>query len=173
MPGNVAPYGGLCRKKPVVTGFVTSDDPMTTNNLQPTSWLAKRLDLSVSTIERLRTRGEGQLPPHLVTGRHTIRYDVAVVEDWLAARQHGRMSVPPSPLENAEPTAGKTFFASARSVRRPPTFFQSWPIIPKPRICVQECSELTLATSPNRLAPITQEIDCKHSSATRKNQRST
>lgn len=43
--------------------------------------------LSVSTIERLRARGEGQLPPHLVIGRHTIRYDVAVVEDWLAARQ--------------------------------------------------------------------------------------
>jgi hypothetical protein len=31
--------------------------------------------------------GEGQLPPHLVIGRHTIRYDVAVVEDWLAVRQ--------------------------------------------------------------------------------------
>lgn len=60
---------------------------MTTNTLQSTSWLAKRLGLSVSTIERLRVRGEGQLPPHLVIGRHTIRYDVAVVEDWLAARQ--------------------------------------------------------------------------------------
>lgn len=48
---------------------------MTTNTLQPTSWLAKRLGLSVSTIERLRARGEGQLPPHLVIGRNTIRYD--------------------------------------------------------------------------------------------------
>lgn len=44
---------------------------MNTNTLQPTSWLAKRLGLSVSTIERLRARGEGQLPPHLVIGRHT------------------------------------------------------------------------------------------------------
>jgi len=60
---------------------------MTTNTLQPTAWLAKRLGLSVSTIERLRARGEGQLPPHLVIGRHTIRYDVTVVEDWLVARQ--------------------------------------------------------------------------------------
>ena len=81
---------------------------MTTNTLQSTSWLAKRLGLSVSTIERLRARGEGQLPPHLVIGRHTIRYNVAVVEDWLAAQQHGRESVPVCPPAVAVPTAGKT-----------------------------------------------------------------
>lgn len=81
---------------------------MTTNILQPTSWLAKRLGLSISTIERLRARGEGQLPPHLVIGRHTIRYDVAVVEDWLAARQHGWVTAPSSPPPNAAPMAGKT-----------------------------------------------------------------
>ena len=81
---------------------------MISNTLQPTSWLAKRLGLSVSTIERLRARGEGQLPPHLVIGRRTIRYDVAVVEDWLAAQQHGRMSVPVSAPAVAAPTAGKT-----------------------------------------------------------------
>lgn len=81
---------------------------MTTNTLQPTSWLAKRLGLSVSTIERLRARGEGQLPPHLVIGRHTIRYDVAVVEDWLAARQHSRVNVQTSSPAVAAPTAGKT-----------------------------------------------------------------
>ena len=81
---------------------------MTNNTLQPTSWLAKRLGLSVSTIERLRARGEGQLPPHLVIGRHTIRYDVNVVEEWLAARQHGRVNVPVSPPAVAAPTAGKT-----------------------------------------------------------------
>jgi predicted DNA-binding transcriptional regulator AlpA len=83
---------------------------MTTNTLQPTSWLAKRLGLSVSTIERLRARGEGQLPPHVVIGRHTIRYDVTVVEDWLATRQHGRVSVPASTPAVAAATAGKTFF---------------------------------------------------------------
>ena len=80
---------------------------MTTKSLQPTSWLAKRLGLSVSTIERLRARGEGQLPPHLVIGRHTIRYDEAVVEDWLATRQHGGIT-PPNPPVNAVPTSGKT-----------------------------------------------------------------
>lgn len=83
---------------------------MTINTLQPTSWLAKRLGLSVSTIERLRARGEGQLPPHLVIGLHTIRYDVAVVEEWLAVRQHGRVNVPVSPPAVATLTAGKTFF---------------------------------------------------------------
>ncbi|WP_374266702.1 helix-turn-helix transcriptional regulator [Zoogloea sp.] len=83
---------------------------MTTNTLQSTSWLAKRLGLSTSTIERLRARGEGQLPPHLVIGRHTIRYDVAVVEEWLAVRQHGQASKPASPLPSAAPTAGKSLF---------------------------------------------------------------
>lgn len=48
---------------------------MTTNTLQPTSWLAKRLGLSASTIERLRARGEGELPPHITVGLHTIRYE--------------------------------------------------------------------------------------------------
>lgn len=55
---------------------------MTTNTRQPTSWLAKRLNLSIPNIERLRAWGEGLLPPHLVISRHTIRYDAAVVEDW-------------------------------------------------------------------------------------------
>lgn len=78
---------------------------MTTNTLQPTSWLAKRLGLSVSTIERLRVRGEGQLPPHLVIGLHTIRYDVAVVEDWLAVRQgltHERLAPYTQPGQHIE-----------------------------------------------------------------------
>ena len=60
---------------------------MPSNTLQPTSWLAKRLGLSVSTIERLRARSEGDLPPFLVVGRRTVRYDEAVVDAWLAARQ--------------------------------------------------------------------------------------
>ena len=59
---------------------------MTANTLQPTSWLAKRLGLSVSTIERLRARGDRNLPPHVLIGPQTIRYDEAVVEAWLAAR---------------------------------------------------------------------------------------
>ena len=54
--------------------------------LQPTRWLAQRLGLSVSTIERLRARGDPNLPPHVLIGPQTIRYDEAVVEAWLAAR---------------------------------------------------------------------------------------
>lgn len=83
---------------------------MTTNTLQPTSWLAKRLGLSASTIERLRARGDGELPPHLVIGRHTIRYDVNVVEEWLIDRQHGRATAPASRPPNATNSSGKTLF---------------------------------------------------------------
>lgn len=79
---------------------------MSANSLQSTAWLAKRLGLSVSSIERLRASGKGDLPPHLVIGQRTIRYDVAVVDEWLAARrglQRERVQplVPslPSPLQ--------------------------------------------------------------------------
>ncbi len=77
--------------------------------LQPTRWLAQRLGLSVSTIERLRARGDRNLPPHVLIGPQTIRYDEAVVEAWLAARMGvaetqmpvapdvSAPSVPPSP----------------------------------------------------------------------------
>lgn len=64
---------------------------MSVRALQPTRWLAQRLGLSVSTIERLRARGDRNLPPHVVIGPQSIRYDEAVVEAWLAAR----MQVPP------------------------------------------------------------------------------
>ena len=73
---------------------------MSMNTLQPTSWLAKRLGLSVSTIERLRPQNEGLLPPHLLIGRHTIRYDMAVVESWLTEQQ-GSMTRPAGELPNA------------------------------------------------------------------------
>jgi len=62
---------------------------MTVCSLQSTRWLAQRLGLSVSTIERLRARGDRNLPPHVVIGPQSIRYDEAVVEAWLAARMQG------------------------------------------------------------------------------------
>ena len=64
--------------------------------LQPTRWLAQRLGLSVSTIERLRARGDRNLPPHVLIGPQTIRYDEAVVEAWLATRMG--VSGPPMPV---------------------------------------------------------------------------
>lgn len=72
--------------------------------LQPTRWLAQRLGLSVSTVERLRARGDRNLPPHVVIGPQSIRYDEAVVEAWLAARmQVPVVEVAPVPEVPASP----------------------------------------------------------------------
>ena len=53
--------------------------------LQSSAWLAKRLGLAISTIERLRSTGAGELPPCIVIGS-SIRYDVNIVEQWLSDR---------------------------------------------------------------------------------------
>ena len=53
--------------------------------LQPTSWLAKRLGVSVSTIERLRSQGSFDLPPSITIGG-SIRYDNLIVEEWIRDR---------------------------------------------------------------------------------------
>lgn len=58
---------------------------MPTGSLQPSSWLAKRLSLSISTIERLRAADSPDLPPPIVIGS-LIRYDEASVEQWLSDR---------------------------------------------------------------------------------------
>jgi predicted DNA-binding transcriptional regulator AlpA len=54
-------------------------------SLLPTSWLADRLGLSVTTIERLRSKKSPDLPPHVLIGK-SIRYDEAVVERWLDSK---------------------------------------------------------------------------------------
>jgi predicted DNA-binding transcriptional regulator AlpA len=53
--------------------------------LQRTSWLAKRLGLSVTTILRLRGTGSADLPPAIQIGT-SFRYDPAHVEQWLLDR---------------------------------------------------------------------------------------
>ena len=68
---------------------------MSVRPLQPTSWLAKRLGLSVSTVERLRSRGCDTLPPHIVIGGHSIRYDELVVEAWIEKRMRPDAEVAP------------------------------------------------------------------------------
>lgn len=50
--------------------------------LHDTAWLAKRLRLSVTTIERMRAHNPAQLPPSITIGR-SIRYDEATVEAWI------------------------------------------------------------------------------------------
>ena len=58
---------------------------MQNSTLQPSSWLAKRLGLSLSTIERLRAAGSSDLPSAILIGR-SIRYDETLVEQWLLDR---------------------------------------------------------------------------------------
>lgn len=54
--------------------------------LQDTAWLAKRLGVSITTIERLRSRGGNQLPPFIMIGS-SIKYDESVVEIWIKEKQ--------------------------------------------------------------------------------------
>lgn len=62
--------------------------------LHPTSWLAKKLGLSTTTIERLRAQGSPDLPPHLTIGA-SIRYADFDVEAWIEERLKARrMSTP-------------------------------------------------------------------------------
>ena len=56
---------------------------MTTNSqMRSTSWLAQRLGLSVTTIERLRAKNSPDLPPCHTIGK-SKRYDEQQVEQWL------------------------------------------------------------------------------------------
>jgi len=54
--------------------------------LKTSSWLAQRLGVSITTIERLRVAGPAYLPPAIAIG-NSIRYDEDQVELWLLDRQ--------------------------------------------------------------------------------------
>ncbi len=60
--------------------------------LRTSRWLAQRLGLSLTTIERLRVSAPAQLPPAIVIGA-SIRYDEGAVERWL----HERMAATATP----------------------------------------------------------------------------
>lgn len=62
----------------------------TLHRLLPTTWLAQKLNISVTTIERLRAQNSPDLPPHVTIGK-SIRYDDRVVEMWL----RNRFGIPP------------------------------------------------------------------------------
>ena len=51
--------------------------------LKDSRWLSERLGLSISTVEKLRAEGSQDIPPHIKIGS-SIRYDEAMVEQWLA-----------------------------------------------------------------------------------------
>lgn len=53
--------------------------------LKNTQWLAGRLGLSVTTVERMRTEAPNSLPPHIKLGS-VYRYDVVFCEWWLQKR---------------------------------------------------------------------------------------
>lgn len=78
------------------------------------------LGLSVSTIERLRARGERNLPPHVVIGPQSVRYDEAVVEAWLAERMQvsgdeRRVVQEAQPVVSRMPEALRRRIASGRA----------------------------------------------------------
>lgn len=58
---------------------------MQSPTLRSSRWLAQRLGLSLTTVERLRASGSPDIPPAIVIGR-SIRYDEAAVERWLQER---------------------------------------------------------------------------------------
>ncbi len=51
-------------------------------SLKDTAWLAKRLNLSITTIERFRVKAPKLLPPAIKLG-NSIRYDEEIVEAWI------------------------------------------------------------------------------------------
>lgn len=68
---------------------------MPSSPLRSSRWLAQRLGLSLTTVERLRASSPAELPPPIVIGR-SIRYDEAAVEGWLLERQAaGAVKRPP------------------------------------------------------------------------------
>jgi predicted DNA-binding transcriptional regulator AlpA len=58
---------------------------MENSTLQKSSWLAKRLGISITTLERLRVAGSPDIPPAIQIGR-SFRYDESFVEQWLHNR---------------------------------------------------------------------------------------
>lgn len=58
---------------------------MQSPTLRTSRWLAQRLGLSLTTVERLRASSPAELPPSIVIGA-SIRYDEAAVEQWLRDR---------------------------------------------------------------------------------------
>lgn len=57
-----------------------------TISLKNTLWLAQRLGVSVTTVERLRVKGSQDIPKHITIG-NSIRYSEEIVEQFLAEKQ--------------------------------------------------------------------------------------
>lgn len=67
--------------------------------LRTSEWLAKRLGISLSTLERYRSKKVISLPPYIMVG-NVIRYDEKVVDEWLYIGKRPEPTLPE--LENQD-----------------------------------------------------------------------
>ena len=80
------------------------------NQMRSTSWLAQRLGLSVTTIERLRAQGSPDLPPCCTIGK-SKRYDERVVEQWIRDAGRANQAQPSQATGTGMPSATVTLTA--------------------------------------------------------------
>ncbi len=77
------------------------------NQMRSTGWLAQRLGLSVTTIERLRAQSPQDLPPCCTIGK-SKRYDEQAVEQWIRDTGRASQAQGPETYTTGEPSATKT-----------------------------------------------------------------
>lgn len=77
------------------------------NQMRSTGWLAQRLGLSVTTIERLRAQGSQNLPPCRTIGK-SIRYDEQTVEQWIRDAGCANPAQPAPATDTGKPSATLT-----------------------------------------------------------------
>lgn len=77
------------------------------NQMRSTGWLAQRLGLSVTTIERLRAQGSPDLPPCRTIGK-SKRYDERAVEQWIRDAGREKPAQPAQATSTGKPSATLT-----------------------------------------------------------------
>ena len=80
------------------------------NQMRSTSWLAQRLGLSVTTIERLRAQGSPDLPPCRTIGK-SKRYDERAVEQWIRDAGRANTAQAPQATSTGKPSVTLTLTA--------------------------------------------------------------
>ena len=80
------------------------------NQMRSTGWLAQRLGLSVTTIERLRAQSSHDLPPCRTIGK-SIRYDEQAVEQWIRNAGLANQAQPSQTTSTGKPSATLTLTA--------------------------------------------------------------
>jgi predicted DNA-binding transcriptional regulator AlpA len=76
-------------------------DNTVSDSLKNTKWLAKKLNLSRSTIERLRKTNSNSLPPYILLGTN-IRYDANTVDKWISQHQQAQLHRTPPLITKKE-----------------------------------------------------------------------